>query len=577
MENICIDFGTCNTVISYYENGNQQNQRFVFNPFNGDILIPTTIFFHVENCNEEECKTVDDLVIGKHYVIGCDANNMNELTKGNNNCYFYQFKRFLGLTKSNNGCADFLAKFNVNHVLDDDTICFSIDGLGFSINIVQLVTLFFRGLKPIMQTNGIVDVLVTCPAYFHDLQRQQLSLAVCNAGFNIFKMCNEPTMALMKYFEIVKGRTDAEGGDRGVSNATQPNGGGTFIIFDLGGGTLDTTVVEYFPDIGICDVVDIYGDNALGGTDIDNLVAENLFQRYNIAITPKMKFKIKNVAEQIKIVLTTATTITICLEEVPLKTGKVAETLQITITRHEFNKMVGHLIDKMIAPVISMCQKHETNNVIFIGGPTQIPLVATKLEAMANVKQTALLGNENGGNANSGANNVLYKTIVAMGGSLFFADIKNKTKLVLIDIIPMDVGIAGNDDEMIVIIPKNSKFPISATRTFTTSYDGQRKIDIGIYEGTAKNIINNTLIGSYSVYGIPAVEKGKIIIDLTFQINENGLLNVFIDGKHGIKVNDNIKLIPQVVAKRLFKKLLEKVGEQQNTQQTIKETTEVSI
>lgn len=527
MENICIDFGTCNTVISYYENG---AQKFVFNSFNGDVLIPTTIYFIKDEIDLN--LPFDEFICGKHYLIGTDALNMYEQYKDSNS-YFYQFKRFLGMTKHNcEGAIDFLKKFNLNYELDDDTIYFCIPTKTeefYKINIVQLITLFFRAIKKIINGN---EILITCPAYFHDLQRQQLGTAIMNAGLNIFKMCNEPTVAIMYYFDVNNIKND-----------------GTHIIFDLGGGTLDTTVVEYLPEIDVCDVIDIYGNNALGGVDIDNLLVDNIFEKYNIAMSPKMKFKIKNIAENIKITLSTAMNVTICLEEVLLKNGKIEPLLKITYSRHEFNKIITHLVDKMIDPIVTMAKKHETSNIIFIGGPTQIPLISAKLDAIIGAKIGKIVGESN----------TLYKTIVAMGGSLLYKNLKNKSKLVLLDIIPMDVGISGNDDTMITIIPKNTKFPFSASKIFTTSFDGQRKIDISIYEGISDNIINNNFIGSYTLFGIPPMEKGAIIIELTFQINENGLLNIFIDGKCGHKVNDNIKLIPQVVAKKLFKKILEHI------------------
>ena len=537
MNNICIDFGTCNSVISYHNEINEI--KYVLNSINGDVLIPSTIFFIKNEITSD--LNVDNFIYGKHYVIGTNANEIFLQTK-EHDLYFYQFKRFLGITNKSN--TEYIKNFNYKYELDDNIISFFISTNTetlIKINIIQMIKLYFIGLKILIKNTNLInnedlnniEIIATCPAYFYDLQRQQLISSIISSGFSIFKLCNEPTVASLYYFKQYNIK------DHGI-----------YIIFDLGGGTSDTTVIEYNPEIDLCEVIDIYGDNLLGGIDIDNIIIDNIYTKYNISKkSEKILFKIKNIAENIKIKLTYAQTFTTYLEEIPLN-DKIATELKITYTQYEYNNLINKIVDKMIEPVIKMSKKYDTNNIIFIGGTTQIPLLQNKINSHLNINCSTITNN----------NNTLYKTIVSSGGSLLFNNIKNKSKMLLLDVLPMNIGICSNNDKMIVFVPKNSKFPFSTSYTFTTSHDGQRNIDINIYEGLSDLCCNNNFIGSYTIYGIPSLKKGMIIINITFQINANGLLNIFIDSIKNsfdennvtFKYNNNIKLIPQFVAKQLF-------------------------
>jgi len=198
-----------------------------------------------------------------------------------------------------------------------------------------------------------------------------------------------------------------------------------------------------------------------------------------------------------------------------------------------------------------MYQKHNTNNIIFIGGPTQIPLLQSKVNSILN-NNTYITSNN------------LYKTIVSKGATLLFKKIFNKEDFCLLDILPMNIGISDNNDNMMVMIDKNSKIPISIEKTFTTTYDCQRTIDIDIYEGNQNKCSQNTFIGSYKLVGIPPLIRGSILIKLLFKISYNGILNVSIEGfensnneiKSNYNCNKDIKLIPSAIAKNILKKIL---------------------
>ncbi len=555
--NFCIDFGTCNSVISYSDGEKiMQFQDEITN----DVLLPTTIYF-IEN---EIKKGIDicDLKPFVHYMIGSSANDLLSSEK-NNFMYFYQFKRFLGITsKSIDKYKKFLEKFGFEYTTDEDTIYFYIkfsdseDKLKLSI--VDLIKLYFLGLLQNIKSKfnfdkeSQVSTIITCPAYFNDLQRSQLKRACESAGFVVIKLLNEPTTAAIyyinKYFE--KDLTNN-------LNSTK------FIIYDLGGGTIDTTVVEYHIDNNTCEVIDIDGNNGLGGIDIDNIIISDIYEKYFIDKNNlKWKSKIRKCAEEIKIKLTYHSNHDIFLESVPICSNDkiiIKDNLKISYSKHIFNQLINDLVEKMIEPIKTMYKKYETNNVIFIGGPTQIPLLQNKVNSYLNLNvKTSELFDKNNTN--------LYKTIVSQGGTLLSKLLEKKSDFSLLDIIPMNIGISDTENQMVIMIEKNSKIPLQIEKTFTTSHDCQRTIDIEVFEGIDVNCKLNTFIGSYKIVGIPPLSRGSILIKLLFKISYNGILEISINGyknssgdntkSFDFKLCENIRLIPSMVAKDLLKKIL---------------------
>ena len=553
---LSIDFGTCNTVISYF---NKENNKIEQIMDCNNILIPTTIYFTINDLIEN----INNFEFNKNYFIGKTADDMYELEK-NDNYYFYQFKRFLGLTsKSNIEQQDFLNNYNIKYELDDEIIYFYIPHNKADLNdyikisIVELVSIFFKGLYELIKTqlniknNDSLDIILTCPAYFHDLQRTQLKNGVESANFKVYKLYNEPTTASIYY----------------INNNKIENQNLKFIVFDLGGGTIDTTVVEYHSDNSICEILDIDGNNSLGGIDIDNIIVSNLYTKYKIDKSNiKWRYKLKKYAEEIKIKLTYTNNIDLYFENVPIiknNTIEILDSIKVSYSRHLFNNLINELVDDMIKPIITFSKKYDNiNNIIFIGGPTQIPLLQSKVNTLLDVNSNSqyLMTDHNN------LNNQLYKIIVSIGGSLVYT-LLDDNKFSLLDIIPMDIGISS-DNKMITLITKNSNIPSSFEKTFTTTHDCQRNIDINIYEGISDICNENTFIGSYKIIGIPPLPRGMILIKLLFQINYNGILNISINGyknpsddsakSFDFKLCENIRLISTVVAKNILKKILQK-------------------
>jgi len=577
--NICIDFGTCNSVISFIED---DILKQIHDEITGDVLIPSTIYFISSNIKANS--KISELKPFVDYLIGTVATEQANSNK-DWEYYFFQFKRFLGITsKSINGYKDFLTKYNLDFMSDEDTIYFYLksqesDELKVKFSICDLIQLYFKALKnmivsklPSLKDLDKIQVIITCPAYFHDLQRTQLKRAAEHAGFDVFKLINEPTAAAIYYINRF---------EKPSSPTTQTK----YIIYDLGGGTIDTTVVDYYSETNICEVIDIEGNNGLGGIDIDNILTYDIIQRYSIDKSNiKWLNRIKKYAEEIKIKLTSQTIYSIYLENVPVfKSGKLEnlENLKITYSRQQFNNLINEIIDQMIQSIKNMYFKYNTSNIIFIGGPTQIPLLQSKVCSILNVEPSKIntigitnseqldINNEiysQDKNISTYDLSILYKTIVSQGGSIFYKKIVTKEDFCLLDIIPMNIGITDPYNEIIVMIEKNSKIPISVERIFSTSHDCQRTIDIEVYEGLEKDCLSNTFIGSYKIIGIPPLPKGMVLIKLLFKISYNGILEISIVGSKNpsdnsaksfdYKFNSNIKLIPNIVAKEILKKIL---------------------
>ena len=564
--NICIDFGTSNTVVSY---SLDINILQLHDEISGDVLIPTVIYFIPEKITSN--LKVSDLVYSEHYLIGTTGTDLytSQSNKDSKN-YFYQFKRFLGITsKSIDQYKDFLNKFYLEYTTDEDTIffyltCFDNPESKIKISIIDLIKLFFQALNQMIKLKlniiGQINCVITCPAYFHDLQRTQLKKASEDAGFIINKIYNEPTAGAIFYINKYKK----------ISNSNN------FIIYDLGGGTIDTTVIQFHEQANTCEVLDIDGNNSLGGIDIDNLLITDIYLKYSIdPANIKWKHKIRNISEEIKIKLTYQPTHSVYLESVPVKkfnSIELIDNLKITYSRNQFNSLITNLIDQMVQPIYNMFNKYETFNIIFIGGPTQIPLLQNKVKSYIESKNSSInISNSNITTSEQleKSNNNLYKTIVSQGGCLLYKMITEKNDFCLLDIIPMNIGISDPNNQMVVMVEKNSKIPLSVEKTFSTSHDCQRSIDIEVFEGTNMDCQSNTFIGSYKIVGIPPLPKGMILIKLLFKISYNGILNISISGfknpsdnsakSFDFKMCENIRLISNMMAKDILKKLLQAI------------------
>jgi len=328
-----------------------------------------------------------------------------------------------------------------------------------------------------------------------------------------------------------------------------------FIIFDLGCGTLDITTLLYNHSNKLVEIIDVYGNNSLGSLDIDNIIINNIYEKYNIDITNfKWKHKIRQCAEEIKIKMTYVDNYDIILENVPINKNNnviILDYLKISYSKNYFNIIISDIVNIIIEPLKEIIIKHnDIIDIVFVGGGSLIELIRTKSQSICKINNNILL------------EPLLYKTIVSNGACLMHKIIKNNEDFCMIDIVPMDIGIMSTNNNIINIISKNSKIPIQKEFTFTTSHDSQKIIDFEIYE-------NTNSIYSYYITGLPSLKRGDILIKILFKIDNNGLLNLTIDGvkntqngehsKLDFNFHKNIKLIPKYKMKNLLKLLCNKI------------------
>ena len=559
-----IDFGTSNTVISYLNESS--NIEYINDKNNGNILIPSTIYFFTDTISEND--KITDLKCKINYEIGYTADDNYKIY--NNNSYFFQFKRFLGINNNSTiSSFDFIKKYNLKYDTDDELIYFYIptrdNEKNIKCSIIELVHLYLNGIYELicesLNLKNILNTYITTPAFFNDLQKNQLKTAFNKSKFNVLKIYNEPTAASVyyvnKYYKDID--TDAK-----------------FIIFDLGCGTLDITTLLYNATNKLVEILDVYGNNALGSLDIDNIIINNIYEKYNIDINNiKWKNKIRHYAEEIKIKMTYIDNYDIILENVPINENNkiiILDYLKISYSKNYFNMIISEIVDIIIHPLIDIISKN--NNIIdivFVGGGSLIELIRTKAHSICKINNNILFEPNDFVMSQSDVikddkpkafEPLLYKTIVSCGSCIMHRIIKNKEDFCMIDIVPMDIGLMTIGNNIINIIPKNSKIPIQKEFTFTTSHDSQKIIDFEICE-------NSKTIYTYYITGLPALKRGAVLIKILFKIDNNGLLNLTIDGikntqngehsKLDFNFHKNLKLIPKYKMNILLKLLSKKI------------------
>jgi molecular chaperone DnaK (HSP70) len=541
--NFSIDFGTSNTVISYLNESS--NIEYINDINTGNILIPSTIYFLKDTVNENN--KISDLKYKENYEIGYSAND-NYKILNNYNSYFFQFKRFLGINNNSpTSSFDFIKKYNLKYDTDDELIFFYIptnnDEKYIKCSIIELISLYLKAIyKLISDTLNLKDILntyITTPAFFNDLQKNQLKTSFKISNFNVLKIYNEPTAASIYYVN---------------KYYTELCEDSKFIIFDLGCGTLDITTLLYNSQNKLIEILDVYGNNSLGSLDIDNIIINNIYEKYNIDTSNiKWKNKIRQYAEEIKIKMSYTDNYDIVLENVPIiehNKIKILEYLKISYNKNYFNMIIKDIVDTIILPLKDIVSKNENIiDIVFVGGGSLIELIRLKAQNICKINNNILI------------EPLLYKTIVSCGSCIMHRIIKNKEDFCMMDIVAMNIGIMSINNNVINIIPKNSKIPIQKEYIFTTSHDSQKIIDFEICE-------NDKIIYSYYITGLPALKRGSVLIKIIFKIDNNGLLNLIINGykntqngehsKLDFNFHKDIKLIPKYKMKNLIKLLTKK-------------------
>ena len=477
---IGIDLGTTNSCVAVFEG----NEPVVIANSEGKRTTPSIVGF----VKDGERKVGDP---AKRQAITNPKNTV------------YSIKRFMGETYEQ--CAKEVTRVPFSVVNEGGYPRVDIDGRKYTPQEISAMVL--QKMKKTAEDylgQEVTDAVITVPAYFSDSQRQATKEAGQIAGLNVRRIVNEPTAAALAY---------------GVDKANKDM---KIAVFDLGGGTFDISILEFGG--GVFEVLSTNGDTHLGGDDFDQVIIDWLVQGFKVdegidlSKDPMAMQRLKEAAEKAKIELSSTTSTEINLPYISAE-GGVPKHLVKTLTRSQFEQLAHNLIQACLVPCQNAIrdaklQTSDIDEVILVGGSSRIPAVQT------------LVKNYFGKEPSKGVN---PDEVVAVGASIQGAILNKESgvgDIVLLDVTPLTLGIETMGGVMTKLIDANTTIPAKKSEVFSTAVDNQTAVTIHVLQGERPMASQNKSIGQFNLEGIAPARRGVPQIEVTFDIDANGILNV---------------------------------------------------
>ena len=499
---IGIDLGTKNSCISYMKDGKTKTTQIIVNA-EGSNTTPSVVAFSESNGKEE-------ILIGDPAKRQAVTNHANTISDA---------KRLIGRKFDDPEIANIKKHVSYEIVKSSNGDAWIKAG-GKERSPSQISAMVLQAIKKYAEDflgGKVTDAVITVPAYFNDSQRQATKDAGVIAGLNVQRIVNEPTAAALAY-----------GWDKG--------GDKKIAVFDLGGGTFDVSILDIGE--GVFEVMSTNGDTFLGGEDFDQVIQRHLIEEFKassgVDISSDMiaRQRLRDAAEKAKIELSSRNSVDI---NIPYLTADATgpKHLDIKLSRAKFESMASDLISKLKTPCSSALKDaglkvNEIDEVVMVGGMTRMPKV------IEFVKE--FFGKDPSRNVNP-------DEVVATGAAIQAGVIGGKVDdIVLLDVTPLSLGLETMGGVMTKIIEKNTTIPTSKSQTFSTAEDNQSAVTIKVYQGERGMARDNKNLGEFTLDGIPPAPRGVPQVEVSFELDANGILNVTASDKaSGKKQNITIK------------------------------------